>query len=147
MTTIAWDGRTLATDRQADVGGGKASMTKCSRTDKGELLAFSGSAAHGLQMVDWYVRGADPDKFPPSQRGDDWCRLVVVIPEGKLMAYERTPYPLRFGDRKIAFGSGGDFARAAMHCGCDARQAVEVAACFDPHTGGGVDVLTLAVPC
>ncbi len=145
MTTIAWDGRTLATDRQADTGHGKACVTKSRRTDKGELLAYSGAAAFGEQMVDWYVRGADPDRFPPSQRDDDdWCRLVVVTTDGKLMAYERTPYPVRFGDRRIAFGSGGDFARAAMHCGCDARQAVEVAACFDPHTGGGVDVLTLA---
>jgi len=42
-----------------------------------------------------------------------------------------------------AIGSGGDFAKAAMHTGSGAREAVIVASEIDVHTGGKVRVFDI----
>jgi ATP-dependent protease HslVU (ClpYQ) peptidase subunit len=46
-------------------------------------------------------------------------------------------------DPFIAFGAGRDYAMAAMHLGCDAHRAVEVACVFDTGCGMGIDTLEL----
>lgn len=41
-----------------------------------------------------------------------------------------------------AIGTGRDYARAAMHLGRNAVEAVQVAILFDENCGNGVDTLT-----
>jgi hypothetical protein len=43
----------------------------------------------------------------------------------------------------LAFGSGRDYAEAAMFLGCDAKRAVEVACQFQTDCGNGIDTLRL----
>ncbi len=143
MTVIAFDGRTLAADKRALIGGLSRSTTKIHRVGA-SLVGFAGDGAQGMEMLAWLRKGAKPVAFPESQRDDDdWASVIVVRPGGFIDLYERTPYPIRYEDKIFAVGSGRDFALAAMHLGLSAKQAVEVACVFDPGCGNGVDELRL----
>lgn len=143
MTVIAWDGKTLAADKRADMGGHHNTTTKIHRVND-TLVAFCGTAAIGREMVEWVKRGADPGTFPAAQRDPDkCCGLLVIHADGALRKYEETPYPILFEQRQFAMGSGRDYARAAMHLGKTAAEAVAVACEFDPGCGNGVDTLDL----
>lgn len=140
MTCIAWDGKTLAADKRAINSGLPRTVTKIHRV-KDCLVGASGDAAQAREMLAWWKSGANPKTFPASQRDkDDWGTFVVISKEG-IDVYERTPYPIRFEEKQFACGSGRDFATAAMHLGCNAKQAVEIACRFDVSCGNGIDVL------
>jgi 20S proteasome alpha/beta subunit len=146
MSVIAWDGKTLAADKRASFGTTIRTTTKIFRHGNA-LLAYAGDSAHGEEVRAWWMRGADPDDFPRSQRDkDDWAGLLVIRrgEHGPVIArYERTPYPIYFEDEHFSIGSGREFALAAMYLGCDARRAVEVACALDSGCGNGIDTLTL----
>ncbi len=142
MTTIAWDGMTLAADRQATVGNAVFMVNKLHRHD-GWMLAYCGDSDSGEEMLAWFKAGARPDDFPANQRDNDRFAPLVAISAGQILKFERTPHPIRYPPQKFAMGSGRDFALAAMHCGKTAAEAVEVAALFDPGTGFGVDTMVV----
>ena len=143
ITCIAWDGHTLAADKQATNAGLRRTTTKIYRVGD-VLVAIAGNLDQGMLMLDWIANGSQPDQFPASQRDkEDWTPVLVISKEGGLMAFERTPTPCMFEDKFYATGSGRDYALAAMHLGCDARKAVEVACVFDVNCGGGIDTLSL----
>jgi len=142
MTTIAWDGKTLAADKRSTSAGLARTVTKIFRHE-GKLLGISGSFDYGMQVVEWFKAGAEPEKFPACQLDkDDWSTLVVIDASG-VGVYERGPFLLRNEDPSWATGSGRDYAMAAMHCGKSAAEAVAVAAAFDVGTGNGIDTLEL----
>ena len=145
MTTLAYDGRTLAADKQATGGGAKCSVTKIFRV--GELvIGFAGELGLAMEMLDWVRRGRTAADFPAAQRKtEDSCELVV-IDAGRILVYERSPHAYTVEDPVYATGSGRDFAIAAMYCGLDARKAVAVACQFDSHSGMGVDAIDLLPP-
>ena len=67
---------------------------------------------------------------------------IVIEPGGAYRLEERLIRD-RILERCHAVGSGAAFAiTAMMEFKTTAREAVRIAARFDPHTGGGVDVLT-----
>ncbi|HOW46123.1 MAG TPA: hypothetical protein P5305_01545 [Rubrivivax sp.] len=139
MTVLAWDGKTLAADKQATSSGMKRTVTKVFRV--GELLVgVSGDLAHGLEMVEWVRDGRKPERFPEHQRGENWC-ATLVIEGGRPMLYEDTPYAIINEDPVLAFGSGRDYALAAMFCGMSAAEAVRVACHFDAGCGMGIDAI------
>ena len=143
MTTIAWDGKTLAADKMGDAGGMRITVTKIRRAKDGSLLGGAGTAAFCLEMFDWIEAGAAPDKLPKNQETDDWSCIIRIMPSGKILRYDKCAVPLVLEDGRTAIGSGRDYAVAAMHLGCDAITAVRVAAVFDPGTGSTMDTLTL----
>lgn len=143
MTTIAFDGKTLAADRRATSGRLIFEVTKLFKA-RGCLVAASGDFDRINESVAWFAAGADPAKLPPYARdNNDYVAMVVIEPDGKIMKYERSAVPFRIESPFVAFGSGRDFALAAMHLGCDAAEAVRVATVFDSGSGNGVDTLTL----
>lgn len=143
MTVIAWDGKTLAADKQCTIADLRRTVTKVHRVGKC-LVATTGSTAQGQEMVQWVRSGCKPESFPESQRDkDDWAATVVVRAGPVLDLYERTPYPTRYEDKQFAIGSGRDYAIAAMYLGKCAVDAVKIASEFDVHSGMGVDVLEL----
>jgi ATP-dependent protease HslVU (ClpYQ) peptidase subunit len=143
MTVIAWDGRMLAADRQATVGSLKRSATKIFRLPDG-LVALSGDGSHAHALLAWCRGVRDPREFPRGDHPDTSGHLTVFAPDG-VRVYDGMGrgYPEPIPDEFIAMGSGRDFAMAAMHLGCDARRAVEVACTFDVYCGMGIDVLQL----
>lgn len=144
MTVIAYDGTVLAADKRATANGLISTVTKIYRIG-GLLVGGSGEPAFIGAMLEWIRTGRDPAAFPASQKDkDDWQEVLVIEYDGTPSLYERTPYPIRFEQKHVAIGSGRDFARAAMHLGKTAREAVEVAMALDAGCGNGIDELPRA---
>lgn len=143
MTTIAWDGRSLASDKRANVGGTRLTVTKIRRGLKGNLVGVSGTFAMSNDLFRWLCTGG----ARPVGQGDhsDWCPVMEITAKGEVLRHERWG-SFRVEDPFYAIGSGADFALAAMSLGADAAQAVEIAARFDTSTGDGVDILPLHLP-
>lgn len=143
MTVIAWDGKTLAADKRATSGGLALTVTKIERSGPSTLLGHTGDCATGRELKAWWLAGAKPADFPASARKDDSYATLIVITPGKITYYNTGPYPLVLEQTFAAWGSGRDFALAAMHLGKDAREAVAVACVFQTDCGSGIDTLTL----
>jgi hypothetical protein len=139
MTTVAWDGKTLAVDRQGTTGGDRAyATTKLRRISDGRVAAFSGAIENGLLLCEWADAGTIKDNWPSCQKSDDFCTLIVAGPDG-VFQYESLPIAQRIEGDQMAWGSGAKYALGAMAHGADAVQAVEIAARFDVYTGMGVN--------
>lgn len=145
MTTIVWDGKTLAADRQM---GGTANTprtgNKIVRTWRdGEvfLLAFVGCAAHSIAVQEWWEHGMPSSKFPRPPVEDDPCTMFTIAKSGRVKCYMNYPWPVVLLDEHLVAGSGADLARGALAAGANARQAVEIASLYDQATGMGVDTL------
>jgi ATP-dependent protease HslVU (ClpYQ) peptidase subunit len=143
LTCIAWDGKTLAADKLADNAGLKLTVTKIYRLKDGSLFGYAGIALLGLLMKDWIEAGCNPADFPEVQKDKDEWGTCVVISDSGARVYQRFPIAITFEDKQLAFGSGRDYALAAMHLGKTAREGVEIACIFEAGCGNGVDVLTL----
>jgi ATP-dependent protease HslVU (ClpYQ) peptidase subunit len=143
MTVIAYDGKTISADKRATSGGLIRTVTKLHKLSDGSIFAHCGDSARGLEMLEWLKAGSDIEKFPADQRHDDkWGSCIWLKPDG-LFVYEMTPHPLKFEDKCLAFGSGREFALAAMHCGKTSAEAVEIASLFDNGCGNGIDTMSL----
>lgn len=142
MTVIAWDGTTLAADKRATGGAMASTVTKIHRLPDG-LVAFSGGGAHASELLNWFYGARNPDTYP-RRNDDDGAGSLMVNLDGVVFMYSSgSPFPERIEDPFFARGSGRDYAMAAMHLGCDARRAVEVACAFDVYCGNGIDTMRL----
>ena len=145
MTVVAWDGRMLAADKRGSWNGLSRRVTKIYRIN-GVLVGISGNASEGYDMIEWLGGGRDPARFPANQRDEKlWAAVIVIETDRRIHFYERSPSPVLIEDTHTAIGSGRDFALAAMHLGCDARRAVEVACAYQHDCGEGVDILEFVV--
>jgi ATP-dependent protease HslVU (ClpYQ) peptidase subunit len=144
MTVIAWDGKTLAADKQSTSNGMRRTTRKIYRVTDG-LLALTGAGGHAHALLDWFNGERDLDKWPRTREADDEGSVIHFTSQG-VFVYGGNGCgrgePVE--DAFIAFGSGRDYAMAAMELGCDARRAVEVASKFDTSCGMGIDTLELA---
>lgn len=147
MTTIAFDGTRLATDSQS---------TNCNRymvvrklhIINGKILAATGDSRYSMPAVEWLTNmfngGAAAElqtkpSFPEAASFD----IVVVYREGDKTVCDLYGPELcarRVLQPFIAFGSGGEFAMAAMHCGKSAMQAVAIATKYDVYSCGPVQM-------
>lgn len=143
MSVIVWDGKTLAADKQATNAGLVHVCSKIFRIGE-NLVGFVGDYDYLWGMKHWMETGANPDDFPAHQKDKDtWVGTFVVTPDGRLLKYERCPYPADFSQNKImCMGSGRDFAYGALEMGADAVRAVEIASKYESTCGMGVDTLT-----
>lgn len=142
MTVLAWDGRTLAADRRAVVAGMAYSVTKIHRLPDG-LLAFSGGGAHAAELLNWFFGARDPATYPRCD-DDGGAGTIRIDMNGRIFMYSSAnPFAELIESPFYARGSGRDYAMAAMHLGCDARRAVEVACAFDINCGNGIDTMGL----
>lgn len=143
MTCVVWDGKTLAADKRATNNGYKGgTVTKIHRW-AGGLCAFSGDMDIGVQLVAWLRAGAKPEDYPRQQEKNA-ANFLVIHSSGRIERYESVPVPLHMENPVQAMGSGRDYALAALHLGCDARRAVEVACALDNSCGNGIDTLELS---
>lgn len=142
MTIVAWDGKTLAADKQAGYGNGVRVVTKIFKHGD-RLFGLAGDGGLAQEVMAWVLAGANPDKYPAAQRDKDNFTNVLVISKYKVIEYARSPIPTLYEDIFLATGCGRDFAIAAMYLGKTAKEAVEIACRFDSACGMGVDTLTL----
>lgn len=142
MTTIAWDGKTLAADKMASDNGVMRTTTKVFKI-RDHLVGFSGLLDLCVQMREWFTNGCNPADFPARQRtADDFVKMVVIAPTGGIYVYEREPVPFLVEDKTFSTGSGRDFAAAALHLGFSAPEAVKITSELDQFTGNGVDTVS-----
>ena len=137
MTTIAWDGKTLAADRQAHHG---TSNTKYERKKlsvlDGKAIAGAGRASLNDAMTNWITCGGD---LPDACKEGEYT-VVVAKGENNCEVYEGVPIPLVIpAGVKLAWGSGAQAAMAAMECGKNAEEAIQIASRVDLDTGMGYD--------
>ena len=141
MTVIAWDGSVLAADKMAVDGGGIRRTTTKIQRHHDALLAMTGSWDIACELREWWKMGASQSNFPEKARGD--VATLIVIRTGVIETYNSGPFPLIHEVKQCAFGSGRDFAEAAMYCGKSAIEAVEIACKFQSDCGNGVDYMAL----
>ena len=141
MTVIAWDGKWLAADKRATDGAGIArTVTKIQRFD-GALIGITGNWDVATELRAWWKAGAEPRDFPAKAR--DGNAKLIIIREDSVVIYNEGPYPMPIEQEKCAFGSGRDYAEAAMYLGHTAAEGVRVASHFQTDCGNGIDILSL----
>lgn len=150
MTTIAWDGKHLAADRRHCSGAlhYEACKIVTVENEDGTATHYVSTGSHVLEAwIAWDQGGTEefpepqnPRKLPVNNL-DGYQGGIIRLQDGEcLMLDPRLPYWTTAAER-WAWGSGADFALGALAAGKTAAEAVEIAAQFDPHTGGAVDVV------
>ena len=140
MTTIAWDGVTLAGDRQATFGTtprpSAKKVFKVEHTEHGAVLfGMSGLASDCQAFANWVFNGGDKPEFK-----EIW---VIAVDQKRNVWY--CDNRLMFGIVRSKFwagGTGADYALGAMAAGKSAVEAVKIASTLDINTGNGFDRVT-----
>lgn len=143
MTTIAWDGKTLAADTLVTWRGNRLG-TAPKIAKRGRILAsVAGSGVIGRALLDWFNTGMCG--HPPPAKGhaeEDWATMCLFGLDGVVVLYG--PEGWEFVKTKTyADGAGGDFALGAMSAGLDAYAAVKIASVHSVSTGN--DIMALSI--
>ncbi|MEY4760671.1 MAG: hypothetical protein RLZZ200_527 [Pseudomonadota bacterium] len=136
MTTVAWDGHTLAADSQVTFGNLVGHCTKAVKLEDGRLLASSGFAEDHFQVKQWLETGGlrGPRHEDPEQPvlDKDYTGILIDGDGAWVIQSNLIRWPLP--RKHWAIGSGRDFAIAAMHLGRTAAEGVAIACEFDANT-------------
>ena len=144
MTVIAWDGKTLCTDQQANDGTMKWEAEKAwyitnKATGKICIVTGVGTLGYIIQLRDWFASGMETalDITP------NMAELIVIDDEGLcVFSGEKTYSPVRL-KAPMAFGHGREYAMGAMAMGANASDAVTIANEYSLHCGKGVACYTI----
>ena len=144
MTVIAWDGKTLCTDQQANDGSMKWEAEKAwyiTNKATGKICIVTGVGTLGdiIQLRDWFASGMETalDITP------NMAELIVIDDEGLcVFSGEKTYSPVRL-KAPMAFGHGREYAMGAMAMGANASEAVVIANEYSLHCGKGVACYTI----
>jgi hypothetical protein len=75
---------------------------------------------------------------------DEDCDIEMLeLRRDGIWVYESTLIPARIKNDFYAIGTGSGYAIAALHLGKSPKEAVEIAALYDPLTGGPIDCMSL----
>lgn len=139
MTTIAFDGKTMACDTRVVCGSNCYNTdTKIYENDT-YVIGVASDAGVGTMLIDCpYILQARPYEF-------DFEALVFVKDTEKVYKVEfnkswdcALSSVILIADAYAAVGSGSRYALAAMYLGETATRAITVAAQFDTNTGGKI---------
>ena len=145
MTTIVWDGKTLAADGRMTCGNTiseenrqKIFIDTVSEVRGAPVIcyALAGQADMTARLGEWIKEGCPHTvEGVPVSWGDNGFECVIITTDA---AYT---YCTESGDLLELFtgftlGSGGTFAQTALHLGKDAKSAVKIAAQMDLFSGG-----------
>lgn len=137
MTTIAWDGKTLAADSRCTSSGLPYRVNKCCRLSDGMLFAGAGTMSAYDAVRQWLE-----NKGPRPEALKDFTGLLIDT-DSSIWLMDETANRYEIFASFFAIGSGRDFAIAAMALGKSALEAVELASRFDVWTGGPLVELPL----
>lgn len=148
MTTIAFDGRSIAAERMYVIGGTplRGPSPKIRRlVYKGvpAVIGTSGTLEYGMALMDWLEAGLPPGREPSLPADDDDGASVLLATATGVYLFSNSLVGVPIGAVKWATGSGANYALGAMAMGASAKKAVEVACTLDVYSGMGVDVLRL----
>ena len=126
MTTVAWDGFTLAGDTQASANI-KRLVDKVFYIRKGLYFGGSGTYEDCLAVRDWLISGGEKPEIE-----DDFSGLIIR--DGTAFRIEQKLMESPIQESHHAVGSGSAYAMMAMHLGKTAEEAVVLASLFDSNT-------------
>lgn len=150
MTTIAWDGKSIAGDRLMTIGGTpvtspESKIRKLTYDGQPALAGHSGTSEYGRALVAWIADGCRPGDAPELRTDEDnGCAAMVCTREGVTL-FSNSVRGVFLGKIRWAMGSGADYALGAMAAGASAKRAAEIAIALDVNSGFDVDVLKLGV--
>lgn len=142
MTTLVFDGKTLASDSQMTAGSTIMSMKakkvhKLKGNKKYKSVAFSGSVMEINTLLKWFKSDMKKDEFP-IKNGDNVAYGIAITHKNKAHLYYGE-YEYVVSDQKFCcMGSGSDFAIASLMSGNDAEESVKIACKLDIYSGGKV---------
>ena len=147
MTTIAYDGCTVACDGRSELYDIIVSTTaKKIRVHFGTVYACAGAPQMYDRVIAW-LHARDWSEPAPTAPEGKWSIMILSRrPNGAIVleyASSEVPYPAPM-QAPLALGSGCQFAMGAMKHGASAREAVEIACSLDPYSGGEVQVVDIA---
>ena len=148
MTTIAWDGKTLAADQCSWSGAVRRKVRKVFKIeskDRGTLLvACAGPAPFCLKVVDW-MRGEgdrpNPEDFFTKDDIQRQC-AVVIDSARQIWSLSNSLHWELMHESVYANGAGQEFAWGALEAGATAVQAIEITAKRSDYAGFCVDTVT-----
>lgn len=146
MTTIAWDGTTLAVDRQATTEGNfRYAVNKMQdlSDERGPRL-FTSCGDQGLNhsVAAWLRAGKPEAAKPVVEEKTQFTGTLVELSAGKpriTMITKHLVFIECDASEPYSDGSGHEYAIMAMHLGVDAVNAVWHTMQFDTTTGLGID--------
>lgn len=141
MTVIAWDGKTLAADRQSTFGYVQASTTKIKWANGHTIFAACGPhSGQCRELFEWFRGGEKPEDYPTSNKSDALVirRTDLSDKNPKCLYYEAgCKVPVLIESPFFAIGSGAEYAMATMLLEHDAIKAVNVASVLSKSCGQG----------
>jgi len=98
MTVIAWDGVTLAADKQNTIVGYAHVATKIHRVPSG-IVGFMGNGAHAVQVLAWMKAGMTVADFPRADSEDSIGQAILITKMAKAFGYNNSPHGLEYEDK------------------------------------------------
>jgi ATP-dependent protease HslVU (ClpYQ) peptidase subunit len=141
MTTLATDGRTLASDGQLTGADLVASLVqqKVFRLADGSVIGYAGELASSLAFHEWITNGMTKETEPELSEAFAAIRIngtsTVTTYDYNCIAIE-LPAPM-------CVGSGAQIALGAMLAGKTPLEAVKIAVTRDIYSGGKCRALTV----
>lgn len=145
MTTIAWDGTTLAADCCSWSGAARRRVRKVFKVTAPDgskyLVAFAGSGSFALAVLAWMQGKTEkprPLDFLQPDQLENQCALVIdeqrrIWQLGNQLTYSQ------MREKIYGFGGGQEYAWGALEAGATAVQAIRIAIKRSDMAGLGVD--------
>jgi hypothetical protein len=141
MTTIAYDGKTMAADSQ---GSGdfieQIEYQKIFENDR-YVLGIAGDFGVTLKLKIWLLDSSESNK-PVFSESEHMGALVYCKNRKELFFMDRNLVFIPCGIPS-AIGSGGRYAMGAMLAGASAKEAVEISKKLDVNTGGKIQAINI----
>lgn len=141
MTTIAFDGKTLAFDSRVTDGGSVVGHTDKGIKTEHYIGAIAGDFSTIPRLRKWVEDGMPEVAIPKFKRGTEFILVTINVKNACITVYEDSFEPAKYLGKTFAFGSGAAHALGAMHAGASAKMAVQAAAAYDGYTGGQINTL------
>ncbi len=139
MTTICFDGITLAADKQCTIYNTPTKVTKIYKVvEDGDTFLYgcAGNATEAYAFHLWTI--GELEQRPKLSN----IQIIMIDYEKTVYIADKNLIYLPIQSKKWAIGSGGDYALGAMYAGKTAKEAVKIASQLDVYTGNAVDTLT-----
>lgn len=142
MTTIAFDGETLAADRGSWSGGFHQDAKKVHRVTAPDgrvfLVGLMGNAAFATDVLRWMRGGPHPGQCLDADKEHDCAVVVDVRRRVWRLSAHRLTYREAPG-RMHSAGAGQEIAMGALMAGADAVKAVRITMQVSDYAARGVD--------
>lgn len=135
MTTIAWDGHTLAADTLLTAGGMRAGHTAKIRRFGSLLIGFCGKSTNFEAFRNWLAGGA-----VGNFKGEGG-NVFILPPTGPAIIWPEAETPWREESPFWALGDGEAIALGVMASGGSAVDAVKAAISISVYSGGDITAL------